>query len=57
MADIEKYMALTDCHKCSSSFLSIVKFQPLKIPGSVLEKVEADSMGGSPGELSEEPVT
>ena len=31
------------CHKCSSSFLSIVKSHPLKIPASVLEKVRAGS--------------
>ena len=35
MANADKNKALTDCHKCSSSFLSIVK--------SVLEKVRAGS--------------
>ena len=42
-ADIERNKALIDCHKCSSSFLSIVKSQPLKIPASVLEKVRSRS--------------
>ena len=41
VADTDKKKALTDCHKCSSSFLSIVKSHPLKIPASVLEKVRA----------------
>ena len=35
--------ALIDWHKCSSSFLSIVKFHPPKIPANVLEKVRAGS--------------
>ena len=39
VADTDKHKALIDCHKCSSSFLSIVKSNPLKIPASVLEKV------------------
>ena len=43
VADTDKNKALTDCHKCSSSFLSIVKSHPLKIPASVLEKVRAGS--------------
>ena len=43
VAETEKNKALTDCHKCSSSFLSIVKSHPLKIPASVLEKVKAGS--------------
>ena len=42
-ADSDKNKALTDCHKCSSLFLSIVKSHPLKIPASVLEKVRAGS--------------
>ena len=43
VADTDRNKALTDCHKCSSSFLSIVKSHPLKIPASVLEKVRAGS--------------
>ena len=43
VADTDKNKALTDCHKRCSSFLSIVKSHPLKIPASVLEKVRADS--------------
>ena len=43
VADTDKYKTLIDCHKCSSSFLSIVKSHPLKIPASVLEKVRSDS--------------
>ena len=43
VADTDKNKALIDCHKCSSSFLSIVKSHPLKIPGCVLEKVRAGS--------------
>ena len=43
VADTDKNKALTDCHPCSSSFLSIVKSHPLKIPASVVEKVRADS--------------
>ena len=39
VADTDKNKALTDCYKCSSSFLSLVKSHPLKIPASVLEKV------------------
>ena len=42
-ADTDKNNALIDCHKCSSSFLSIVKSHPLKIPASVLEKVRLGS--------------
>ena len=41
VADTDK--TTTDCHKCSSSFLSIVKSHPLKILASVLEKVRAGS--------------
>ena len=40
VAATDKNKALIDCHKCSSSFLSIVKSHPLKIPASVLEKSE-----------------
>ena len=36
-------MALTDCHKCGSSFLSAVKSHPLKFPTGFLEKVRAGS--------------
>ena len=43
MADTDKNKALIDCYKCSSSFLSIVKSHPLKIPDSVLEKVRSGS--------------
>ena len=43
VADTDKNKTLIDCHKCSSSFLSIVKSHPLKIPASVLEKVRAGS--------------
>ena len=43
VADTDKNKALIDCHKCSSSFLSIVKSQPLKIAASVLEKVRSGS--------------
>ena len=43
VADTDKNKALIDCHKCSSSFLSIVKSHPLKIPASALEKVRAGS--------------
>ena len=43
VADTDKNKALIDCHKCSSSFLPIVKSHPLKIPVSVLEKVGAGS--------------
>ena len=43
VADTDKNKALIDCHKRSSSFLSIVKSHPLKIPASVLEKVRAGS--------------
>ena len=43
VADSDKNKALTDYHKCSSSFLSIVKSHPLKNPASVLEKVRAGS--------------
>ena len=43
VADNDKNKALIDCHKCSSSFLSIVKSHPLKIPASVLEKVRSGS--------------
>ena len=43
VADIDNNKALTDCHKCSSPFLSIVKSHPLKIPASVLEKVRTGS--------------
>ena len=43
VADTDKNKALIDCHKCSSSFLSIVKFHPLKIPASGLEKVRSGS--------------
>ena len=43
VADTDKNKAITDCHKCSSSFLSTVKSHPLKIPASVLEKVRAGS--------------
>ena len=42
VADTDKNKALIDCHKCSS-FLSIVKSEPLKIPASVLEKVSSGS--------------
>ena len=42
-ADTDKNKALIDCHKCSSSFLSIVKSHRLKIPASVLEKVRSGS--------------
>ena len=41
VADTDKNKALTDCHKCSSSFLSIVKSHSLKIPARVLKKVRA----------------
>ena len=37
VADTDKNKAVIDCHKCSSSFLSIAKSHPLKIPASVLE--------------------
>ena len=43
VADTDKNKVLIDCHKCSSSFLSIVKSHPLKIPVSVLEKVRSGS--------------
>ena len=43
VADTDKNKALTDCHKCSFSFLSIVKSHLLKIPASVLEKVRSGS--------------
>ena len=43
VADTDKNKALIDCQKCSSSFLSIVKSQPLKIPANVLEKVRSGS--------------
>ena len=43
VADTDRNKALTDCQKCSSSFLPIVKSHPLKIPASVLEKVGAGS--------------
>ena len=43
VADTDKNKTLIDCHKCSSSFLSIVKSHPLKIPASVLEKVRSGS--------------
>ena len=43
VADTDENKALIDCHKCSSSFLSIVKSHPLKIPASVLEKVRSGS--------------
>ena len=43
VADTDKNRVLTDCHKCSSSFLSIVKSHPLEIPASVLGKVRAGS--------------
>ena len=43
VADTDKNKALIDCHKCSSSFLSIVKSHPLQIPVSVLGKVRAGS--------------
>ena len=43
VADTDKNKALIDCHKCSSSFLSIIKSHPLKIPTSVLEKVRSGS--------------
>ena len=43
VADTDKNKALTDWHKCSSSFLSIVKSHPLKIPANVLEKVRSGS--------------
>ena len=43
VADTDKNKALIDCHKCSSSFLSIVKSHPLKIHASVLEKVRSGS--------------
>ena len=39
----QKKKVLIDCHKCSSSFLSIVKSHPLKIPASLPEKVRAGS--------------
>ena len=42
-ADTDKNKALTDCHKCCSSFLSVIKSHSLKIPASVLEKVRAGS--------------
>ena len=43
MADTDRNKALIECHKCSSSFLSIVRSHPLKIPASVLEKIRAGS--------------
>ena len=43
VADTDKNKSLIDCHKCSSSFLSIVKSHPLKIPASFLEKVTSGS--------------
>ena len=43
VSDTDKNKALIDCHKCSSSFLSIVKSHPIKIPASVLEKVRSGS--------------
>ena len=43
VADTDKIKAVIDCHKCSSSFLSIVKSRPLKIPASVLETVRSGS--------------
>ena len=43
VADTDTNKALIDCHKCSSSFLSIVKSHPRKIPASVLEKVRSGS--------------
>ena len=43
VADTNKNKALIDCHKCCSSFLSIAKSHPLKIPAIVLEKVRAGS--------------
>ena len=43
VADTDKNKARIDLHKCSSSFLSIVKSHLLKIPASVLEKVRAGS--------------
>ena len=43
VADTDKHKAPIDCHKCSSSFLSIVKSNPIKIPASVLEKVRSGS--------------
>ena len=43
VADTDKNKALIDCQKCSSSFLSIVKSHPLKIPASVLEMVRSVS--------------
>ena len=43
VADTDKNKALTDCHKCSSSFLSIAKYHPLKIPASILGKVRSGS--------------
>ena len=43
VAHTDENKALIGCHKCSSSFLSIVKSHPLKIPASVLEKVRSGS--------------
>ena len=43
VADTDKKKALIDCHKCSSSFLYIVKSHPLKIPASIMGKVRAGS--------------
>ena len=43
VAYTDKNKALIDCHKCSSSFLSIVKSHPLKIPVSILGKVRSGS--------------
>ena len=43
VADTDKNKALTDCHKCATSFVSIIKSHPLKIPASVLEKVRSGS--------------
>ena len=41
VADTDKNKILIDCHKCSSSFLSIDKSYPLKIPASAMEKVRS----------------
>ena len=43
VAYTDKNKAVIDCHTCSSSFFSIVKSHPLKIPARVLEKVRAGS--------------
>ena len=43
VADTDKNKALIDWHKSSSSFLSIVKSHPHKIPASLLEKVGSGS--------------